>query len=648
MIRILGRVSIRYSLWPIATVFSGRLNPLVILVFPKRLLLTQLLPCVALTLSAFVAVPSTVTAQSSSSSTTWKTWAQTFTREEPVTEYCWEEKEVMETSYKKKMVPVYQTETVEKKTICYRPVKKTTERVERYKELEPVTVTKFREREIRETKYDTVTEMREEQYISKRPVTETVMRDKQFNVREKVTEKGFQYRDVTTYKPTTVADTELVPSNVLLPTTPPLFGRRAQWLRPGYYTDPKTGLTDWKRRGLHWTAPTPALANVPALVPQTTSRTEYVPEVSRKAEPVEISRFVDRVETRKVPVEVQRIEETIETRKVPVEVKRPRQVTRVEKIPYTETTYREVERVKRVPVVEETMQKVETIEPVEKTSAKWVEKEEAIQTPKIVRRKVAYTTTKKVPYTIKMRVRVDSFGNSIGEPEPADPQWRAWFKAMEEQSKRSLTKTEHSEESMESVVEKPQFDESSIYYSNPDFRPLNAPEPKAADMVPSLKESVTNETAAKKTAAPETDVPSAVNTVGKPRVKSDNRVRSILVPETKQEFVPTKTMATLGGKPIQIETDSDKSIGFVPNSAATPTPAKPTVDVDVMENKFVAPVKTKTETNLKPTWKTFDPQLIKQPAAPSAIPAVRNNDAISVPGIDRVEELKRQPVSDIY
>ena len=465
-----------------------------IVVFSKRLLLTQLLPCFALIFSAVVAVPSVATAQSSTTTQqtipTWKTWTQTFTREEPVTEYRWEEKEVIETSYKKKMVPVYQTETVEEKSISYRPVTKTSERVENYKEIEPVTVTKYREREVCETKYDTVTEMREEKYIAKRPVTETVMRDKQFNVREKVTEQSVQYRDVTTYKPTAVEETTLTPTNVLVPGTAAATRPRLTWLRPGYYTDPASGLTAWRRRGLHWAAPSaPAAAVVPALVPQTSTRTAYVPEVSREAEPIEISRFVDRVETRKVPVEVERIEETVETRKVPVEVKRARQVKRVEKIPYTETTYREVQKTRRVPVVEETLQKVETIEPVEKTTAKWVEKQEAIETPKIVRRKVAYQTTKKVPYTIKMRVRIDSYGNSIGEPEPADPEWRAWLKAMEELGKPTMLETVQSGESMESVLEKPKYDKSSIYYTAPGFRPLGAPEPKAADTVPSLNKS---------------------------------------------------------------------------------------------------------------------------------------------------------------
>ena len=604
-----------------------------IVVFSKRLLLTQLLPCFALIFSAVVAVPSVATAQSSTTTQqtipTWKTWTQTFTREEPVTEYRWEEKEVIETSYKKKMVPVYQTETVEEKSISYRPVTKTSERVENYKEIEPVTVTKYREREVCETKYDTVTEMREEKYIAKRPVTETVLRDKQFNVREKVTEQGVQYRDVTTYKPTAVEETTLTPTDVLVPGTVAATRPRLTWLRPGYYTDPASGLTAWRRRGLHWAAPSaPATAVVPALVPQTSTRTAYVPEVSREAEPVEISRFVDRVETRKVPVEVERIEETVETRKVPVEVQRARQVKRVEKIPYTETTYREVQKTRRVPVVEETLQKVETIEPVEKTTAKWVEKQEAIETPKIVRRKVAYQTTKKVPYTIKMRVRVDSYGNSIGEPEPADPEWRAWFKAMEELGKPTMLETTvKSGESIKSVIDKPVYDKSSIYYTDPSFRPLGAVEPKAADAVPTLKES----------AGKVRTAPPAINTVNKPRVKSDNRVRSILVPETKQKIVSTTTMKTLGGAAVEIVTDS--------TPPPVPTPAKELVD-NVIENKFVAPVKTKAETSLKSTWQTFDPELIKQPVVPTAIPNVRSN--ISVPDIDRVEELKRKPINEIY
>ena len=76
-----------------------------------------------------------------------------------------------------------------------------------------------------------------------------------------------------------------------------------------------------------------------------------------------------------------------------------------------------------------------------------------------------------------------------------------------------------------------------------------------------------------------------------------------------------------------------------------PTPAKELVD-NVIENKFVAPVKTKVETSLERAWKAFDPELIKQPVVPAAIPSVRSN--ISVPSIDRVGPLKRQPVSEIY
>ena len=114
-------------------------------------------------------------------------------------------------------------------------------------------------------------------------------------------------------------------------------------------------------------------------------------------------------------------------------------------------------------------------------------------------------------------------------------------------------------------------------------------------------------------------------------------MRSILVPETKQDIVSTTTMKTLGGAAVEIVTDS--------TPPPVPPPAKELVD-NVIENKFVAPVKTKAETSLKQVWKTFDPQLIKQPAAPTTIPSVRSN--ISVPSIDRVDPLKRQPVKDIY
>ena len=569
------------------------------------------LSCAALSTSLF-----TPPAAAQSSSKTYRTFAKTFYREEPVTQYKWEEKEVMETSYKKKFVPVYQTETSEKKCISYRPVKKTSERVERTKQLKPVTVTKYRERETQETAYDTVTEMREEQYVTRRPVTETVMQDKQFTVRKKVTEQSCERKEVTTLKPTMVAETTLTPTNVVVPS---LAGRpRAAFLRPGYYTDPVSGLTAYRRRGLHWVAP-PAPV-VPALVPQTTNRLAYVPQVEQKIEPIEISRFVDQVETRKVPVEVQRMEERVETRKVPVEVRRPRQVTKVERIPYTETTYQEVETVRRIPVIEETMQKVETIEPVERTTARWVEKEEAIETPKIVRKKVAYTTTKRVPYTVMMRVAVDSFGNDIGEPEPVDP-------ALRNKTEISTTTKRPSDEAMQSVLEQNRDKRPASFDVAPYPYPLtptpassagDSYQPTGADAVPTLK--------------------------GSEMLKNrKNRVRSILVPETTQSFAVRTNMQKLGGPAVKVETGKQEI------STAVRKPA--TEAENPYEGKFLtsetSPQIEQTEQPRGDSWATYSPDLIKRPSKPSmnSTPLLSNSN---VPQIDKIERVKRKDPSDIY
>ena len=574
---------------------------------PILLRLSAIALCTAALSSSLVAP----TAMAQSSSKTYRTFAKTFYRDEPVTQYKWEEKEVMETSYKKKMVPVYQTETMEKKSVCYRPVKKTSERVERIKQLKPVTVTKYRERETQETAYDTVTEMREEQYVTRRPVTETVMQDKQFTVRKKVTEQSCERKEVTTLKPTMVAETTLTPANVVVPSLTPRA--RAAFLRPGYYTDPVTGQSIYRRRGLHWVKP-PAPV-VSALVPQTTNRVAYVPQVEQKLEPIEISRFVDQVETRKVPVEVQRMEERVETRKVPVEVRRPRQVTKVERIPYTETTYQEVETVRRVPVIEETMQKVETIEPVEKTTARWVEKEEAIETPKIVRKRVAYTSTKRVPYTVMMRVAVDSFGNDIGEPEPVDP-------ALRNKVDVSTTTQRPADEALQSVLEQNRSKRpASFNVDRESMTPTPATsagdgyQPTGADAVPTLNKEGLLKT-------------------------RDNRVRSILVPETTQDFSNKTAMQNLGGPAVKVQTGTQET------STAVRKPA--TVTNNPYEGKFVtSEPNSEMKQSQNESWATYSPELIERPSIPSmdAAPASSNTD---VPQIDKIERVKRKSPLDIY
>ncbi len=274
------------------------------------------------------------------------------------------------------------------------------------------------------------------------------------------------------------------------------------------------------------------------------------------------------------------------------------------------------------------MQKVETIKPVEKTTAKWVEKREAIETPKIVRRKVAFTTTKKVPYTVKMRQRIDSYGNSIGDPEPVDPEWQAWFKARQEQGQPVSLKpaSDGASISINSVLEKEQAD------TDPTFQPRH-PVPEA-DTVPTLKEKPTS--------------PTSVTPIAPPSAR-DNRVRSILVPETRGDFTASTNMRKLGGPSLMIETSTDSREASKRVPGATAVPTNSTGGVANTDPVSAIPRSDgKTETSLNSAWKVFDPELIKPPTVPTSGTVPKSGDDLSVDDLDRVECPQRQPVKDIY
>lgn len=526
---------------------------------------------------------------------TYKTYDQTFYRDEPVQAWKWVEEKVMEKSQQSRWVQEYDTEKLERKSVTYRPVEKTSERIEKYTELEPVTVTKYREKEIEETSYETAVEMREETVVVKKPVVETVMRDKEFKVREKVTEESFEYKPMTTLKPVVVPETTLVPQNVVVPqanSAPP----RIQWLRRGTYTDPATGYSVYRRRGLHWTTSPPTAAVVPALVPQTSGTIAYVPETTMKKEPVEVSRYVERVETRKVPVQVERIKETYETRKVPVEVRRPKKSVRVEKIPYEETTYKEVQKTRKVPVVEKTMQKVETIEPYERTTAKWVEKVEEIEIPKIVRKKIEYTTTKKVPYTVRMRVAVDCFGNPVGKPEPVDSRWKTFL----------------------STTNRPSDDElKKVVISNRDRRPASFD----VDPTPAAERSLSSPAAA--------DLPPTLKETG-----AREETHSVLVPETETKIETSTSLKTMVGPPLEEKTPMKPL-----------SPERGLADsVGTRATEETSALKPATEAATEMVKEVqFDQNLLDAPAVPNIAPRT-----FDVKGIDQVEGGKRRSIKSLY
>ncbi len=331
---------------------------------------------------------------------------------------------VEETVYEKKQVSdykhVWNTEKREKRTTVKKPVTRTTYKEEQTTVQKPVTETKYREKRVEETSYDLVTEMRDQEYTIQKPVFETQYRDEQFNVRQKITENLIEVKNETVYKPRSEAQTVYVPTNTIVNqtyTTNDVNDRfRMQWLAPGYYTDPVTGQSIWRRRGLHWVQPTASMTvadTVPVLVPTTIQQTTLVPETVQTRRPVEIARYQDRIETRRVPVEVQRMVSETATRQVPVTVKKPVVKSYVEQVPYTETRYVEEVIVTKTPVEETVYEEVTEVEPYEVEVSHWEPVTKEIEVPKTIRKRVEYEEIREVPKTIWVKIAVDENGNAL-------------------------------------------------------------------------------------------------------------------------------------------------------------------------------------------------------------------------------------------
>ena len=125
----------------------------------------------------------------------------------------------------------------------------------------PITETKYREKRIEETTYEIdYRDAGRSVCCLRKPVVETRMRDEQVTVRKKVTENLIEVQEVTTYRPVVVPETQLVPANVPVSQTmlvnDPYQRSRLRWLSPGYYVDPVTGLSTFRRAGFHWVQPT--------------------------------------------------------------------------------------------------------------------------------------------------------------------------------------------------------------------------------------------------------------------------------------------------------------------------------------------------------------------------------------------------------
>ena len=361
----------------------------------------------------------------------WKTHTDTVWVEQEVTE----NRVINETSYETKEVtksrPRWISKQRERTITTQKPVTKTSERVVSRKVRKPVTTTKSRIHTRVEESYEDVTEMRNETYTVQKPVTETVYETQEVRVRKPVTTRRIEKEEVTVYRPQESTQTTMIPGTLLVPTQQPSARPRPRWLQRGYYSDPYSGQSVWRRGGLHWVdEPRIGQSAVPVAIPQQRTSTTLVPETIVKEKPIEVTSYVDEYETRKVPVEVERIVTETRTRKVPVTRRIPKRETIEYEVPYTETTYVDETITERIPVEETVMQTVTRREPYSVIEEKWEDYTETVRIPRTTTRRVPYVSMYRVPYLVEVRVPCNAAGEPVGRGQEIagthrlHPNWR--------------------------------------------------------------------------------------------------------------------------------------------------------------------------------------------------------------------------------
>ncbi len=337
--------------------------------------------------------------------------------------------QVEETVYEKQQVttqrPIYTTETRQRRTTSLKPVVRTSERVETGIVQRPVETTVMVDRVVDETVYDKVTEMVDQNFIVDTPVTETQMRQEKVLVQKPVTRQQMQIENVTLYRPTTVRETQLRPANVevqqLVPTDCGGCTRR-QWLDAGYYIDPQTGQSVYRRRGYHRVREgqqyTVQRTTVPTLTAQQVDRVTMVPETHRVQKPVNVTTMENVYENRNVPVQVQTTQRRMETRRVPVERSVPRTVRVTKRVPVPATKMVDEVVTRRVPYTETVYETVEKVEEYEQPVVSWQNVTAEVTVPKRVSRTVEVEVIKHTPRTVTMRVPLDAYGNPMPVTDP--------------------------------------------------------------------------------------------------------------------------------------------------------------------------------------------------------------------------------------
>lgn len=343
----------------------------------------------------------------------------------PVTETRW----VEETTYEAEE-PVYrqviQTEKRTRTRTVQRP--KTIEkfRTERTTTQKPVTVQKFRERRTKETSFKTVKGYRDETYTVSEPVVETEMRTQRVTVKRPVTKELIEVQRTTTMKPVVTKETsyDVVPGAPLYQAVPDTTRRsRMRLLAPGYYTDPVTGISSFRRGGLHWVQPNTAVpvAQTPGyVVPREVDKIDFKPEVVETRKPITVTRIVEETVDREVPHQVTKYVQRTKTRKVPYEYQMPVDNVVVQKVPYTVTEYREEVVERQVPYTVTEMESVPVTETYEVEVPRYIKETAKKSKPKYrwVEKEVTKIEKREVVRTMKVPCGPD--GQPLSDPVPLD------------------------------------------------------------------------------------------------------------------------------------------------------------------------------------------------------------------------------------
>lgn len=285
------------------------------------------------------------------------------------------------------------------------------------------------------------------------------MRTEKVTVRKPVEKELVEVQRTTSYKPVTKKETQYVyqPGQTQYQTLPDLSRRpRIRFLRPGYYTDPTTGVAVYRNRGLHWDQPNavvPTNTTPPAFVPQEMERIEYEPQVTETRRPITVKRMVEETVERQVPHQVKKMVTRTVTRKVPYSYQMPVEREIVEEVPYTETEYREEVVEKRIPYTQSSVKEIRSVETYDVDVPKYVQETSVKEKPitKWVEKNVETTESRKI--TKRMKVPVDADGNALSAPVSVDShEYEFEYQLPAIGSSTTTTKKPVAESELESVT----------------------------------------------------------------------------------------------------------------------------------------------------------------------------------------------------